>query len=103
MRESVKHDVCGDNDGEEERKRKNERFERERSKVTVTRDWDDSRGCGKNTRSNSLMGKGGGGFCTREGRVWRRGEVKSHFGEVNPVSISVYLSPSLHPILFGNR
>lgn len=31
---------------------------RERGKVTVTRDWSDSRGCGKNTRSNSL---GGGG------------------------------------------
>lgn len=41
------------------RKRKNERFERERSKVTVTRDWDDSRGWGKNARSNSFMGKGG--------------------------------------------
>lgn len=68
--------------------------------MTVTRDWSDSRGCGENTRSNSLIGKGGG-FCTGEGRVCHLREVKSHFGEVNPVNISRYLSPDVHPILFG--
>lgn len=59
------------------RKRKNERFERERSKATVTRDWDDSRGWGKNARSNSLMGKGGRRFLHKrgEGMTTRGGEV----------------------------
>lgn len=53
-----------------ERNRKNEGYlKRERCKVTVMRDGSDSTGCGKNTRSNSLMRGRRGGFCTREGRV----------------------------------
>lgn len=34
--------------------------------MTVTRDWDDSRGWGKNARSNSLMGKGGAAVSAQE-------------------------------------
>lgn len=70
--------------------------------MTVTRDWSDSRGCGKNTRRNSLgRGCGGGGAASAEekkGVTSGRG-VKAHFDEVNPVNISISRSPSLHPIL----
>lgn len=34
--------------------------------MTVTRDWDDSRGWGKNARSNSFMGRGGAAVSAQE-------------------------------------